>query len=243
MTLQETIFALEEQALTVRLLAFDDVWTRGLDGPISGRDRETLVDVGRQMESLVMRLRNQIPAIRELVFRDPGAFEVSARDLVERARLDADVKAAVAHDFEEFGWFVEAALALSRIEEGAQDVASELRVKSDELARSTDPDGDLPPWFRCATLVTGVALSVVGAIASGGATIAVSASVAGPFVAALGDIDVCRGPKKLAPKEAGRLDPLRAELEELKSLCDDKLLTLDECTRMKADILKRYGHG
>lgn len=243
MTLQEAQFALDSQSRAVRLVALDDIWTQWLQSPVPSSERTTLAEVGREMEVLVRQLQEDVPRIRELLFRDPAGFEAAAQSLVERAPIGADLKPAVVDDFNELGWFVEAALALSRIEAGADEVVSELQEKVNEVSREADPDGDLPPWFRCATLVTGVALSAAGTIATGGAALPIALALSGALVTALGDVDRCRGRQRLAPREAGPFDRLRAGLEALRSLCEDKLLTLDECMRMKADLIRGFDPG
>ena len=208
MSLSETFLALEALNKTKRLLDLDDLWTYGLGLAVSDEDRPVVAEIGREMQALVLQLRDDLRIVRRVALRDRAAFERVAEEAIRNAPLTEAAKQAIRESYGELGWAAEAQIAFRYVEEYSEAEAAELASKVDQLLGGRAQHGDFRIWTRCNYRFVIFAVSAAGVLASGGALVPLALSLAGSALS-LGDglID-CRGDARRAPTEAEQIEIL-----------------------------------
>jgi len=221
MTVQEARRTADARDAAARLLALDELWTRGFENLVADEDRLAVIAIGSEMRSILERLRDQSPSLSGLVLRDPTGFEAVAADVLQKAPLAEDVKRSIREETSQLGWAGEAAVAFEYIG-SSEEIDRELeRQILSLIAGATSEDGDLPGWFRCTLSFLVAALGIGTAVLSGGAPAALGMAVLAPVMQLGLDLNGCAGVLRRSPSHA-------KEIEEFGQLLDRGRITDDQ---------------
>ena len=221
MTVQEARRTADARDAAARLLALDELWTRGFDNLEADEDRLAVIAIGSEMRSILERLRDQAPALRGLVLRDPTAFESAAADVLQATPLSQDVKRLIGEETSQLGWAGEAEVAFEYIG-SSEEIDRELeRMILSLIAGARAEDGDFPGWFRCTLSFLVAALGIGTAVLTGGAPAALGMAVLAPVMQLGLDLNGCAGALRRSPSHA-------KEIEAFGQLLDRGRITDDQ---------------
>jgi hypothetical protein len=211
MSLKEAVRALGSLQVTRQLLDLDDLWTSAVESHLPGDDREAAIAIGTEMQTLLGRLRDELPTVGDRILTDSAGFEKASDEALQASPLPPDLKQAIRDTYPEFGWAAEFDIALRAIVEYAPAQADDIAEKVDRLRHgSTDEAGDVWPWYKCCLRVGVFGLSVGVAVLSGGTLIVVAGGVAAAALG-LGDgLPGCKGDSRRPPAIANEIAKLAA---------------------------------
>ncbi len=146
-----------------RLSALDDVWTGYLGSkPEAARiegDRPELTQLVSEMTVLIDDIAKDSHGLRNAIRELPADFEKQA---LAHIRCQPPLGESIMEMLPEGLILSETTAACAIIEEEAASEAAELRAKLDRLLREGYTPGDLGPRFKCAILLAGAGVAIVG---------------------------------------------------------------------------------
>ncbi|TAZ83305.1 hypothetical protein ELH72_08530 [Rhizobium ruizarguesonis] len=178
-SLVEQIRATRALGDIVKLLRLDAIWTQALDhtGISSAEEVSAINDISGEMDRLLAELPELAAWTRDIISRDPAAFEKSVERIIE-GHPRSDGRSALherliknSHALNLFHSAADAAEDISRTERA--DIAAKVK----RINNGGQAEGDLSQSGRCALAGIGLGLTAVAIATAGGASVLLSASL------------------------------------------------------------------
>jgi hypothetical protein len=195
MSVTEARRAVESLVRIQRLNYLDDLWTTGATSEPPA-DPGELAGIGREMTELLGRLRDDARWGLRTIDARREEFNQRANALVTTSPLSDAVKEELRERFGRRGWVQEAMNALEQLMR-SEDVEAELKGQISELDGGLSIAGDLPPWFKCISLIAGSTMGILGLILAPPVGAAFALQLGSSALLAVPAIEECGGPPSL----------------------------------------------